>query len=157
MYWRAFSYRSFKTRMGHSPQCRGPYQSLLGHSSTIIILSLATSLRAPSFGGMGTQVDGLRLWTSHNAKKPITSYQLTHRHYSLRHLASAQGEPRQYVQADLSDSFSLTPAGWQNYTTTPVAKSKRYIPLKRSYSLFVSFIFSYEDCFERAFCLHCSS
>ncbi len=54
--------------------------------------------------------------------------------------------------------FSLTAPGRQNYSAHYTrCKIKRYIPITHSYSLFVSLIFSYEDCFERAFCLHCSS
>ncbi len=47
------------------------YPSFLGPPPTecniIYILPRATSLRAPSFGGVRTWVEGLLTWTSHNA------------------------------------------------------------------------------------------
>ena len=38
------------------------------------ILSHATSLRAPSFGGVRTLVAGLNTWTSHDADARVTIY-----------------------------------------------------------------------------------
>ncbi len=75
------------------------------------ILSHATSLRALSFGGLRTWMEGLRPWTSQAATsssicRPISTKEQIHNHIPLtglmpavpKHRATTEGGPRQYIQ-----------------------------------------------------------